>query len=101
MLRALFIGLSESRFLRRIAEHPSLGQKVSGRFVAGLQLEDALRVTQSLNHSGFVVSIDDLGENVTNAEEARASAPAYGTPWNRGDFNSFSLCRLRTSFDRC
>ncbi len=77
MLRALFIGFSESRFLRRIAEHPSLGQKVSSRFVAGIELEDALRVTQSLNHSGFVVSIDDLGENVTNAEEARASAQVY------------------------
>ena len=53
MLRATLISLSESRALRRWAEKSSLGQKVSGRFVAGTQLEDALRVTQSLNAAGM------------------------------------------------
>jgi proline dehydrogenase len=77
VLRALFIHLSEDRFLRRIAEHSSLGQRFSSRFVAGVQVEDALRVTQSLNQAGPVVSIDNLGENVTNADEARASAQLY------------------------
>src|SRR5208282_2748471 len=72
VLRALFIRLSESRSLRQVAEHSSLGQKFSSRFVAGLQVEDALRVAQSLNQAGLVVSVDNLGENVTNAEEARA-----------------------------
>ena len=77
MLRALFIHLSENRSLRRIAEHSSLGQKFSNRFVAGLYEEDALRVAQALNQAGLVVSIDNLGENVTNADEARASAQLY------------------------
>lgn len=77
MLRALFISLSESRSLRAAAEKSSLGQKISGRFVAGTQGEDALRVTQALNQSGLAVSIDNLGENVTNAAEARRSAGVY------------------------
>ena len=77
MLRALFISLSESHWLRRIAEHSSLGRRFSSRFVAGLLEEDALRVTQALNQAGLVVSIDNLGENVTNADEARASAQLY------------------------
>jgi proline dehydrogenase len=77
VLRAFFISLSESRSLRALAERSSLGQRISGRFVAGTQLEDALRVSQSLNSAGLDVSIDNLGENVNTAEEARHSADLY------------------------
>jgi proline dehydrogenase len=77
VLRAFLISLSESRSLRALAERSSLGQRISGRFVAGTQLEDALRVTQSLNSAGLSVSIDNLGENVNTAEEARHSADLY------------------------
>ncbi len=77
MLRSLFISLSESRTLRAIAERSSVGRKISARFVAGTQVDDALRVTDILNRSGLTVSIDNLGENVTTAEEARSSAELY------------------------
>lgn len=77
MLRALFIALSESRWLRGVAERSSLGQKFSSRFVAGTQVADALRVTKEVNQLGLSVSIDNLGENVTNAGEARESATLY------------------------
>jgi proline dehydrogenase len=77
VLRAFFISLSESRWLRALSERSALGQRISSRFVAGTQLEDAVRVTQSLNSAGLSVSIDNLGENVTNAEEARHSAELY------------------------
>ncbi len=77
MLRALFISLSESHWLRAVAERSSIGQKFSSRFVAGTQVEDALRATRTVNQSGSSVSIDNLGENVTNAAEARASAQLY------------------------
>jgi proline dehydrogenase len=77
VLRALFISLSASRFLRTLAEHSSLGRRVSSRFVAGTQPEDALRAVRAVNAAGLAVSIDNLGENVTNAEEARVSARLY------------------------
>ena len=77
MLRALFISLSESRFLRGLAERSAIGQRLSSRFVAGTAVEDALRVTQAVNQSGLSVSVDNLGENVANAQEARASAQLY------------------------
>ena len=77
MLRALFISLSESRSLRGMAERSAIGRRLSSRFVAGTQVEDALRVTQKVNQKGLSVSVDNLGENVTNAEEARASAQLY------------------------
>ena len=77
MLRTLFISLSESRFLRGIAERSAIGQRLSSRFVAGTQVEDALRVTKAVNQLGLGVSIDNLGENVSNAGEARESAQLY------------------------
>jgi proline dehydrogenase len=78
MLRAFFIALSESKTLRAVAERSAVGQRMSARFVAGTQVEDALRATEAINKAGASVSIDNLGENVTNAEEARQSAALYG-----------------------
>ncbi len=77
MLRAAFIALSESRSLRGIAERSRFGQRTSARFVAGDQVADAIRAAAAVNQFGAGVSIDNLGENVTNAEEARASAQLY------------------------
>ena len=77
MLRALFISLSENRWLRGMAERSAIGQRLSSRFVAGTEVDDALRATQTVNQKGLSVSVDNLGENVTNAEEARASAQLY------------------------
>jgi proline dehydrogenase len=77
VLRALFISLSESRSLRSVAERSAIGRRLSGRFVAGNQVDDAIRVAAELNRKNIVVSVDNLGENVTNVEEARASAQLY------------------------
>jgi len=77
VLRAAFIALSESPSLRSLAERSSLGQRISARFVAGKEVADAIRVAANMNKIGASVSIDNLGENVTNADEARASAQLY------------------------
>ena len=77
MLRAFFIALSENKALRRFSEQSSLGRELSSRFVAGMTVEDCLRATQAVNTLGMSVSIDNLGENVTNPEEARESAALY------------------------
>jgi proline dehydrogenase len=77
VLRAFLISLSESRWLRGIAERSSVGKRISGRFVAGTEVADALGVAQTLNRSGLGVSIDNLGENVTTPTEALHSAGLY------------------------
>jgi proline dehydrogenase len=77
MLRAIFIALSESRSLRGFAERSRFGQRTSARFVAGTEVADAIRAAAAMNQIGIGVSIDNLGENVTNADEARASAQLY------------------------
>jgi proline dehydrogenase len=63
--------------LRNFAERSSLGRRVSSRFVAGTEIADAVRATQAINRAGMSVTIDNLGENVTNPDEARESAHLY------------------------
>jgi proline dehydrogenase len=77
MLRTFFVRLSENPSLRNFAERSSIGRRVSGRFVAGTEISDAVRATQAINRAGMSVSIDNLGENVTNPDEARHSAQLY------------------------
>jgi proline dehydrogenase len=77
MLRAFFVQLSENTSLRNFAERSALGRRVSGRFVAGTKIADAVRATQTVNRAGMSVTVDNLGENVTNPEEARHSAQLY------------------------
>jgi proline dehydrogenase len=77
VLRAAFISLSESRSIRSAAEKTWVGQRLSRRFVAGTQVDDALAATRAMNQLGLGVSVDNLGENVTNADEARHSAQLY------------------------
>ncbi len=77
MLKAAFISLSESKTIRSAAEKTWAGQQLSRRFVAGTTVEDALAATRAVNQLGLSVSVDNLGENVTNAAEARHSAQLY------------------------
>jgi proline dehydrogenase len=77
MLRTFFVRLSENPSLRSFAERSSLGRRVSGRFVAGTEIADAIHAAQAVNRTGMSVSIDNLGENVTNPDEARHSAHLY------------------------
>ena len=77
MLRALLIHLSENRPIRAIAERSIVGLRMSRRFVAGTTVEEALAAAQAVNRLGMGVSLDNLGENVTNAREARQSAEVY------------------------
>jgi proline dehydrogenase len=77
MFRSIFIALSESKMLRAIAERSRIGRRLSSRFVPGMTVEDALHATAATNAHGMSVSVDNLGENVTNVAEAEESAALY------------------------
>jgi len=77
VLKALFIGLSQSRSLRALAERSAVGRRVSARFVAGTTVDEVLAAAAAVNRMGMSVSIDNLGENVTNQEEARQGGALY------------------------
>jgi proline dehydrogenase len=77
VLRAFFIALSENKPLRHFSEKSALGQRMSSRFVAGTSVDACLAAAKAVNDLGMSVSVDNLGENVTNVEEARESAALY------------------------
>ncbi len=77
MLRALFIGLSESKSLRHFAESSSIGQKMSRRFVPGTTVEELVQAAEAVNRLGIRVSVDNLGENITSRDEALHSRDLY------------------------
>ena len=77
MLRATFIALSRSKSLRAFAERSPIGRRMSSRFVAGTTVEEALAAVKAVNAAGMAASLDNLGENVTNPDEARQSARLY------------------------
>lgn len=77
LLRSALIELSQNKPLRAFAENSRVGQKMSGRFIAGMRVSDALQVAQTLNRDGIPVSLDSLGENVTTELEAQQSAEIY------------------------
>jgi proline dehydrogenase len=77
LLRSAFIVLSQNRLLRRFGERSQVGRRLSSRFVAGMEIEDALRVAEAVNRQGMRVTLDSLGESVTSEVEAHASAEIY------------------------
>jgi proline dehydrogenase len=50
---------------------------LSSRYIAGATLDDAIRVVRKLNEKGKLATVDVLGEEITNADEARAIAGQY------------------------
>lgn len=52
-------------------------ERLSSRYIAGASLDDALRVVERLNTEGKAATIDVLGEEITNVDEARTIAGQY------------------------
>ena len=77
MLRSALIALSQNAPVRSLMERSAPGRRISSRFVAGLTVADALRVTAELNREGFAVSLDSLGESVRTERQARSAASVY------------------------
>ena len=77
VLRSAFIALSHNQTLRNFGESTRVGVRLSSRFVAGMEIEDALRVAEALNKQGMTVSLDSLGESVTSETEAHTAAEVY------------------------
>jgi proline dehydrogenase len=77
VLRSALITLSQNQNLRRFCEHSRVGVRISSRFVAGLTLENALRIAEEVNRQGMAVTLDSLGESVTSEGEAHRAAEVY------------------------
>ena len=52
-------------------------RRISSRYIAGTELSDACRAVRELNAQGKTATVDVLGEEITNADEAAAIRDAY------------------------
>lgn len=79
MIRSAVLGVTERSVTRKLVTDTKMGRRVAQRFVAGVSLDDAIAAARLLNDEGLKVSLDHLGEHVSNLEEARACKESYIT----------------------
>ena len=79
MLRHALLALSHSSKMQRLTSDFAPARRVARRFVAGEKREDALAVIKQLNEMGALVTLDYLGEHVSDRKLARASVEEYKT----------------------
>ena len=77
MLRQALLALSASRRSRDVIMATPATRAVVARFVAGETIDDALAVTRRLASDGRLVTIDFLGEDTTDPEQAAAVTAEY------------------------
>jgi len=75
--RPAILAASRRDGLRRTAERLPLSRDVVHRFVPGETVADAMNSVEQLRYSGRLVSIDYLGEDVTDVDTATATVDAY------------------------
>jgi proline dehydrogenase len=72
-LRQLLLYFSAAPWARSLVSSLGLAQQVAGRFVAGETVREAMMVTRELNGRGLRVTLDYLGESVTDRASAEAA----------------------------
>ncbi len=77
VLKDTLLYLAHNRNLRDFITHNYATRGISRRFVAGEEVDEAIDATRVLNGRSLQVALDHLGENVSEAEQARASAQDY------------------------
>jgi proline dehydrogenase len=77
MMRQFFLYLSTAGWARNIVTNWGIARRMARRFVAGELMDEAIQATRDLNQRGILVTLDYLGESVTNSKEAEEVAKTY------------------------
>ncbi|MFZ0548513.1 MAG: proline dehydrogenase family protein [Candidatus Promineifilaceae bacterium] len=72
-LRNILIYLSHASWARDMVSTLPVAKQVAGRFVAGETADEAMSTTLTLNQQSMLVTLDYLGESVSDSAEAVAS----------------------------
>lgn len=75
--RPMILAAARSDSLRRSAERLPVTRNVVHRFVPGESLDEAMYCVRGLRNSGRMVSVDYLGEDVTDIDTANGTVEAY------------------------
>ena len=77
MFKGTLLYLANRRPVQRLVTRHDLLRGLTQRYVAGEELADGIVVAETLNTQGLLVSLDHLGESVTNPATARRAVAAY------------------------
>ncbi len=77
MLRQVLLQASRSDAIRSVVETAPVSRQVVRRYVPGAGAADAVRACEGLVAQGLATSLDHLGEDTTDAEQARGVRDAY------------------------
>ncbi|MGB7439045.1 MAG: proline dehydrogenase family protein [Candidatus Acidiferrum sp.] len=77
MLRSTLLKLSESKGLGHWVTTNGTTRRMSHRFVAGENMDDAVQAARELNDAGMLVTLDCLGENVATTADAHKVRDIY------------------------
>ena len=77
MLRSLLLYLSEREAPKNLLTSLSAGRRLADRFIAGETLDSAVRAVRRLNAEGFEVTLDHLGESVSDQATAEGACRVY------------------------
>jgi proline dehydrogenase len=77
VLRQALLGVSRSSSIKALTVRAPVTRSVVQRFVAGEKIEQAVSATRELVASGLSVTVDHLGEDTTDREQADAVVGEY------------------------
>ena len=77
MLRSTILAASRNRSIERLVTTAPVSRSVVRRFVGGADTAAAVEAARSLTGSGLTVTLDHLGEDTTDAAQARSVVDAY------------------------
>lgn len=77
LFRTLILRASAWSPVKRLMTQSALFRPMVRRFIAGEQIDEAIHVAEDLAKQGFLVSLDQLGENVASTDEANIATKTY------------------------
>jgi proline dehydrogenase len=77
LFRRPLLAVADRARVERFVRDRSFSQELVSRFIAGETLDDAMAAVTRLRRLGITVTLDQLGENVSSAEAAKAAANTY------------------------
>jgi len=90
MLRSTLLAAARSTGARSLVERTPLTRPVVDRFIAGEDVDAAIRATGALVADGRYVTLDHLGEDTLDAAQADATVAAYVELLSRLDSAGFA-----------
>ncbi len=83
LFRSLILRVSSWKWVERFVRKSRIMRRVVNRFVAGDDLDQAMKVAEELSEQGYLVTLDLLGEHAAGPVDGDAAAAEYAQMLHR------------------